>query len=114
MKKIAIISIFNLAATVVISCSDVQREPGRTYMPDMAYSRAYETYADQSNLATKGINNNNMPVAGTVSRGEELPYHLTNDSAGYAASASVVNPLPKLDTLDMTEANRLYLINCAI
>jgi mono/diheme cytochrome c family protein len=114
MKKLAIISIFTLTAIVVVSCSDVQREPGRTYMPDMAYSRAYETYADHSNLASKGINYNNMPVAGTVSRGEELPYHLTNDSAGYAASAAVVNPLPRLNDAEMEEAGRLFLINCAI
>jgi mono/diheme cytochrome c family protein len=114
MKKLAIISVFTLTAILVVSCSDVQREPGRTYMPDMAYSRAYETYSDHSNLASKGINYNNMPVAGTVSRGEELPYHLTNDSAGYSASASVVDPLPRLNAMEMTEAERLYLINCGI
>ena len=74
---------------LVISCGDDNSKPGRDYMPDMEYSRAYETYADHSNLASKGINYNNRPVAGTVSRGEELPYHLTNDSAGYAQSAGV-------------------------
>ena len=46
-----------LAAVVVLtSCSDVKRKPGSIYMPDMAYSRAYETYADHSNLKEKGIN----------------------------------------------------------
>lgn len=83
-------------------------------MPDMAYSRAYETYADHSNLSSKGINYNNRPVNGTVARGEEMPYHLENDSTGYAQSASVANPLPRLNEAEMTEAERLYLINCAI
>ncbi|MEJ7826825.1 MAG: cytochrome c [Segetibacter sp.] len=115
MKKLAFISSFTLAAIMIISCGgDVQREPGRTYMPDMAESRAYETYKDHSNLSKKGVSYNNEPVTGTVSRGEELPYHLLNDSTGYNASRSVVNPLPRLNQIEMTEAERLYLINCAI
>lgn len=83
-------------------------------MPDMSTSRAYETYADHSNLAAKSVNYNNQPVAGTISRGEEMPYHLANDSTGYAQSATVPNPLVKLSDADMVEAERLYLINCAI
>jgi mono/diheme cytochrome c family protein len=115
MKKLAFISLFTIAGTLVISCGNgIQREPGRIYMPDMYESRAYETYKDHSNLAKKSVSYNNQPVAGTVSRGEELPYHLTNDSTGYNASRSVVNPLPRLNGIEMTEAERLYLINCAI
>ena len=83
-------------------------------MPDMAYSRAYETYADHSNLASKGINYNSRPVQGTVYRGEEMPDHLKNDSAGYAGSYAVPNPLPTLNSTELGEAERLYLINCAI
>lgn len=113
MKKAIIISFSFLATLAVSSCGD-SSEPGRVYMPDMAYSRAYETYADHSNLAQKGINYNNLPVAGTVARGEELPYHLTNDSIGYVQSAGVMNPLPRLNETEMGEAERLYLINCAI
>jgi len=114
MKKLAIISFFALSGLLVVSCSDDHSKPGRIYMPDMANSRAYETYADQSNLSSRGVNYNNRPVAGTVSRGEELPYHLANDSTGYAQSAAVSNPLPKLNSTEMTEAERLFLINCAI
>ena len=114
MKKLATITVLGFAAIVVISCNDVQREPGRHYMPDMAYSRAYETYSDHSNLASKGIHYNSQPVMGTVSRGEEMPYRLPNDSNGYNASRSVVNPLPKLTNLEIVEAERQYLINCAI
>ena len=113
MKKFIIISVLAFSAALVISCND-RSKPGKIYMPDMAYSRAYETYADHSNLANKGINYNNLPVAGTVSRDEELPYHLKNDSTGYAQSVSVVNPLPKMTAKEFTETERLYLINCAI
>jgi mono/diheme cytochrome c family protein len=114
MKKIAIISALTLSAFLIISCDGHHTKPGRVYMPDMAYSRAYETYADHSSLASKGINYNNRPVAGSVARGEEMPYHLNNDSTGYAQSAGVTNPLPRLNTTEMGEAERLFLINCAI
>ncbi len=114
MKKLAIIVFLAFSGLLVISCGDNHSKPGRIYMPDMAYSRAYETYADHSNLSSKSVNFNNRPVEGTVSRGEELPYHLANDSAGYARSALVANPLPRLNETEMTEAERQYLINCAI
>lgn len=115
MKKLIILSVCFSAAIAMISCdSSVKREPGSIYMPDMAYSRAYETYADHSNLANDGINYNNRPVAGTVARGEEMPYHLNNDSAGYAMSSSMVSPIKDLSPADSTETERLYLINCAI
>jgi cytochrome c553 len=114
MKKLSIISVFSFAVVIITSCDDVQRKPGLTYMPDMYKSRAYETYDDHGNLASKGIRYNNLPVAGTVSRDEELPYHLKNDSAGYAMSQDVKNPLPQLTQIEYTEAERLFLVNCAI
>ena len=113
MKKLAIISVLALSGFSIISCGD-NSKPARDYMPDMKTSRAYETYADHSNLSSEGVVYNNRPVSGTVSRGEELPYHLTNDSAGYAQSEGVMDPLPKLNSGEMEEAERLFLINCAI
>ena len=108
-----------LAAVVgLTSCSDVKRTPGSIYMPDMAYSRAYESYADHSNLTEKGINFNNMPVAGTVARGVEMPFHIQKDVPGdttnYYASRAVKNPIDSLSADDAKEAERLYLINCGI
>jgi hypothetical protein len=52
MKKIGIITGLFAMGMVIVSCSDVRRNPGRAYMPDMAYSRAYETYA-----STEGLKN---------------------------------------------------------
>lgn len=114
MKKSAIILFFVLSGLSIISCGDDHSKPGRDYMPDMKFSRAYETNDEHSNLSSKGVNFNNRPVEGTVSRGEEMPYHLRNDSTGYAQSAFVRNPLPRLNETEMGEADRLYLINCAI
>ena len=114
MKKLTVILFSALPALFLFSCGEDHSEPGKDYMPDMKYSRAYETYADHSNLSSKGANYKNRPVTGTVSRGEEMPYHLPNDSTGYARSAAVADPLPKLNEAEMVEAERMYLINCAI
>jgi mono/diheme cytochrome c family protein len=114
MKKLAIIT--GLVALVAFTgCSDVRRTPGKVYMPDMAYSRAVETYSDHSYLNAEGINYNAKPVAGTVKRGDEFIYQTLKDTAGtYNLAASMVNPLPKPDTAQLVEAERLYLINCGI
>jgi mono/diheme cytochrome c family protein len=117
MNKLTIIAILSTAA-VIISCSDVKRKPGSVYVPDMAYSRAYETYADHSSLTEQGINYNSKPVVGTVARGEEMPFHLAQDAPGdttnYTASKLVKNPIETLNDKEYKEAERLYLINCGI
>lgn len=117
MKKLSIITVFVLAI-VAWSCSGVKRKQSRVYMPDMAYSRAYETYADIDTLEKQGIHYNRMPVHGTVKRGELYPFALAQDQAGdstnYVASKQLVNPVPMPDSAQMKEAERLYLINCGI
>lgn len=115
MKKIKIVFAFIIAIiiTTVIESCDSKRGPGKTYMPDMAYSRAYEAYAP-NNLKEEGINYVPYPVEGTIRRGDIFPYTLLNDSNGYKMSAQVQDPLPPLDTIQMAEAQRLFNINCAI
>src|SRR5579871_4568155 len=111
MKKISIISLFIIVVAVIVSCSDIKREPGRVYMPDMAYSRAYETYSvtdqEKEELEKKGIHYSNTPVPGTIKRGELFPFILTKDKDGdstnYVASKQVHNPLPALDSLHGVE-----------
>lgn len=107
-----------LAAGMFSCSSDVRREPGKIYMPDMAYSRAVETYADHSYLNDQGINYNAMPVEGTVKRGGMAQFPLKmdkpGDTANYFASRQVPNPITSLDEKEMAEAARLYNINCGI
>jgi len=114
---------FCLFMAILASCSDEpRRDPGRVYMPDMAYSRAYETYAvtpeQREALLKKGIHYSNIPVAGTLKRGALIPFDIPMDAPGdttnYVASKSVRSPLTSLDDATMTEANRLYLVNCGI
>jgi len=125
MKKISVI-VFITSGIILSACSDVRRNPGTVYMPDMAYSRAYETYAPRDSTSFSTNENrtddkifyNNLPVAGTIARGEEIPFPYTKDAPGdttnYIASKAVVNPLPALDAAHMKEAERQYLINCGI
>lgn len=113
MKRLSIIAI-GVITVAALSCSKARRGTGRAYMPDMSYSRAYETYASTDKLKEAGVNYNALPVNGTVARGEmPFVYPYKNDSAGYAQSAGVKNPL-NADSVDMKEAERIYLINCGI
>ena len=117
MKKLLIIALA-ATATTIVACSDVKRTPGTIYMPDMAYSRAYESYADYSNLTEKGIHYTAMPVEGTLPRGAELPFHIAKDVPGdttnYFASRAVPNPIDSMTEAETIEAERLYQINCGI
>ncbi|MBS1564804.1 MAG: c-type cytochrome [Bacteroidetes bacterium] len=115
MKKLSIIVLVVAAVAVVQSCSDVKRKPNRVYMPDMAYSRAIETYSDHHGLADSGIFYNAIPVKGTVKRGDTAHYEMLSDTTGgYEASVNLKNPLGPLDSAQKIEAQRLYLVNCGI
>lgn len=109
---------FALIAVLATGCRMGKKDPGKNYMPDMAYSRAYETYASTENLDEKGINYDATPVAGTVARGDMPSFPLAMDKPGdttnYHASRLVPNPLPALSAVDYLEAARLYLVNCGI
>jgi len=113
MNKFFNIAITAVLATGLISCDNTHRNPGRAYMPDMAYSVAVETYASTDKLKDRGIYYTALPVAGTIARGDMMSYTIKNDSAGYAQSATVINPLAKA-AVDMKNAERLYLVNCGI
>ena len=90
MKTNAIIAV-GISALVLAACSDVRRTPGKVYMPDMAYSRAIETYSDARDLQAEGINYTALPVEGTVSRTDDAIYLMVKDTVGlHAASATWV------------------------
>src|SRR6187549_911805 len=118
-KKFIIITFIFLGTSIFISCSDVRRNPGTVYMPDMGYSRALETYAkldsskftnNPSEVGEGKIYYTSNPVAGTMARGDELPFAYAMDKPGdttnYIASKQAQNPLPALDAGQMKEAER--------
>lgn len=123
MKRILIAAgVFSLALGFV-SCTGAHGDdPGHAYMPDMYYSRAYETYGyndvggEYDTLKKRGITYTGMPVPGTVARGDMISYHLTNDSAGMTAATALKNPFDTaaMGADKMKEAQRLYLVYCGI
>ncbi len=113
MKKILFVTGSLALVAALVSCGGPRKEEGRAYMPDMSYSRAYESYASTEALDKAGVNYTAKPVAGTIARGEMAAYPFQNDSTGYARSAEVKNPLDSA-SLDSKEAERLFLVNCAI
>jgi mono/diheme cytochrome c family protein len=126
MKKIAIITGVITAGLLMNSCRSGNKDAGRSYMPDMAYSRAYETYADldstkftnETDKAGSKIYYDRTPVSGTVARGEMAAFPLaidkTGDTVNYVASKGIANPHPALTAKEYLEAARLYLIHCGI
>lgn len=124
MKRITYISALVTACVVMAtSCSD-KRKPGHVYMPDMAYSRAYDDYAlldsnaftmNPADRGGKQIYFDAKPVEGTMRRGDVTArYELPNDSTGYKMSAAVKNPFDSISVSDMAESQRLFNIYCAI
>lgn len=116
MKKFLIITGCAAVTALAVSCNS--RNPGRAYMPDMTYSRAYETYAPvQERLdasETPGAQFHGGPVEGTIARGDMLGSKLLKDTVGsYASSAGTKSPLAA-GSVDLKEAERLYLVNCGI
>ena len=49
MKKVSVI-LFIATGIAMAGCNDVKREQGSIYMPDMAYSRAFETYSSRDSI----------------------------------------------------------------
>lgn len=122
MKKIVFaVSVLSLSLGL-LSCGAQGDDPGRAYMPDMYYSRAYEAYGynmvngEYDSLRKRGIQYSGLTVTGTVARGDMMPNHLTGDSSGMKAANELKNPLDTLakNETALKEAERIYLVNCGI
>jgi len=88
---------------------DKHRNPGRTYAPDMVYSRAYDAYTSNPNFADGQTSR--LPVAGTVAMGHDLPDHLAEgDTNAYKAFTTHY----RFSEAEVTEGGRLFNIYCAI
>ena len=129
MKRFKLFIAVALVSAVMLlgSCGRSKDDPGRVYMPDMAYSRAVESYAlldsakftnDPGRLGKDDfIFYNSKPVEGTMSVGEMEPFAAPlEDSVGglYTISNATKNPLPPLAGQDSLEAARLFNIYCAV
>lgn len=111
MNKKYLITLFVAGAGLFASCnsSDIRRNPGKVYMPDMFYSRAYDPYTANPNTAN-GLTSQE-PVKGTIARGHALPDHLKEeDTSGYNALAFPY----EFSADEIQHGARLYNIHCGI
>lgn len=123
MKKIWIATGIWAAAALIAGCGGAKgNNPGDAYMPDMYYSRAYETYGynnvnnEYQALKDRGINYTGTPVKGTIARGDQSPFPYPANDSGYVQSKAFANPLAlsAMSPAQMQEAERIYLVNCGI
>ncbi len=122
MKKLLVLTGIITITAAFISCGGGQgNDPGQTYMPDMAYSRAYETYGynalpEEHDLEGRGAYYNGTQVPGTMARGDKYSFAIPSGDSGYLLSKSYTSPLASMTVTpaQKKEAERLYQVNCAI
>ena len=70
----------SLSLLILASCGRDPEDTGRTFIPDMQYSSAYESYVPGPNVEGSTLNDGlsaRQPVSGTVPRGH-LVYELND------------------------------------
>jgi mono/diheme cytochrome c family protein len=108
--------LFVAAAFLVSSCSKDPQGPGYEFMPDMYRSVGYEAYGPNKNF-TDG-SNARKPVDGTIAYQTDrsklmdvFPYSNSDSPEGYAAAASLKNPIPFSDQV-LEEGKAVYTNFC--
>ena len=107
----SIIAVGLLLATGLVACNsgNMRRNPGKTYAPDMTYSRAYDAYTANPNFSDSM--SSRLPVEGTIARGHSLPDHLVEgDTNAYKSFTTSV----KFTDAELKEGGRLFNIYCGI
>jgi mono/diheme cytochrome c family protein len=97
----------------LVGCStnneQLHRNPGKTYAPDMTYSRAYDAYTANPNFADSQTSR--VPVAGTVAMGHMMPDHLVEgDTNAYKTFTTDL----RFNANEIAEGKRLFNIYCGI
>ncbi len=111
MNKKHILSIIAAGSLMAVACNsgDIRRNPGKTYVPDMVYSRAYDAYTQGPEELGDGASL--KPVKGTIARGHALPVHLTKeDTTQYYAMKSPY----KFTEQELAAGKVYYNIHCGI
>jgi mono/diheme cytochrome c family protein len=100
-----------LMVCATIGCARQRERRGYEYMPDMAYSVPYDTFAP--NPVTRNGMTQQAPVRGTIPRGF-LPLHYTRTAAdAERAGRELVNPYTPTPTT-LEQGRRLYETFCAV
>lgn len=111
MKKSYLVTVILGGAAFISACNsgNIRRNPGKIYAPDMVYSQAYDAYT--ANPVTANGLTSQVPVPGTIARGQAIPLRLEEtDTAAYDAL-----PFPyDFSAAEIEEGARLYNIYCGI
>ncbi len=116
MKTRYIITGLNLAGLSLIllflvSCKHDNNDTGFAYMPDMAYSEAFETYGSSPNFSDSIVML--IPVEGTIPR-EMIPYQYTKSfEEQQRAGQELVNPFEATKE-NLTRGKEQYTIYCTM
>jgi mono/diheme cytochrome c family protein len=106
------ISLLFLLGIIFSSCDRRRSMRGYDFIPDMVYSRAYETFAENPNF--KDSSTMRVPAMGTVPR-DFMPFRYSNDTLSrIKAGEELVNPY--LPTEEVIERGKLifntFCIHC--
>jgi len=108
-KSIVVAGLMVGLGMTACNSGSLRRNPGRTYAPDMTYSRAYDAYTVNPVFADSM--SSRLPVAGTVAIGHELPDHLVEgDTNAYKTFTTAL----RFDEAQLKEGARLFMIYCGI
>jgi mono/diheme cytochrome c family protein len=100
-----------LLLILMVSCYHENNDTGYAYMPDMAYSYAFETYGSSPNFSDSI--SMLTPVEGTVPRGM-IPYQYERTFEGQQkAGQELMNPL-EMNKENLARGKAQYDIYCAI
>lgn len=98
------------AAVALTSCSEVKRDPGYEYAPQMYRPVAYNP--DQKNAAFADGKTAQTPVAGTIPQNFES-FHYPHTPEGYeAAGAELKSPIAHTEA-SLAEGKQLFLNMCS-
>src|SRR5829696_7824083 len=81
--SVVVVMLF-VASAFITSCNTDPKKPGYEFMPDMYRSPSYES--NSANPLFSDSMTNRLPVAGTIPRGDFLPYPYPNNNEGYEAA----------------------------
>jgi mono/diheme cytochrome c family protein len=98
-----------IALLVLMSCDRQKKMRGYDYIPDMVYSKAYDTYSTNPNFADSMTMR--VPVAGTMPRGY-IPFRYTPDTISrHKAGIELVNPYQPYDEV-IARGKLIYTTFC--
>jgi len=103
------LSFFIIAILIFSACDRDRNHPGHSYFPDMAESRAYESYTANPNFADSLTAR--LPVKGTIPRGI-IPYSLEkSDENRLFAGQNLQNPI-QINEANLIKGKEKYEIFC--